>query len=86
MIHHPSNGFNMFFFLALNIDENVVKVHNNEDIELFCQDLINIALKHGWYIGQSERYYLVLQLAVVGLENRFPFITFSNSHLMIGIS
>ncbi len=29
------------------MDENIVKVHNNKDIKLFHQNLVNVALKCG---------------------------------------
>ena len=37
----------MLFILALSVDENVIKVHYQENDKLFCQDLVNVALKHG---------------------------------------
>ena len=37
------NGINMSLAWVLNIDENVIEVNNDENIEFFGQDLINIA-------------------------------------------
>lgn len=45
LLQYPLNSFYILLFLALGIDENVIKVYNNKNIEFLCQDLINIALK-----------------------------------------
>ncbi len=35
----------MAFFLIFDIDENVIQIYNNEDIKLFYQNLVDIALE-----------------------------------------
>ena len=37
--------------LILSIDEDVIQIHNDKDIKLFSQDLVDIALEAGWSIG-----------------------------------
>ncbi len=76
----------MFFFLAFSINENVVEVHNTKNVRLFYQDFVDVVLKHGWCIDQSKRHYLVLEVAIIGLESRFLFIAFFNLHLKVDIS
>ena len=76
----------MFFAFALSIDKDVIQVYYHKNVELFCQNLIDINLKYGWYVSQSKRHNLVLKVAIVGLESCLPFVFFSNSHLMVGIS
>ncbi len=75
----------MFFALALSVDENIIEIHYYEDVELFGQDLVDIALKRGRCIGQSERHDLVLEMAVAGLEGHLLFIAFPDPHLMVSI-
>ena len=75
----------MLFAFALGIDKNVIKVHYYKNIELFCQDLIDIALEYGQCIGQSKKHYLVFEMAITSPESHFLFITFPNPHLMVGI-
>ena len=41
----------MFFSLIFNLNKNVVKVYNNKNVRIFCQDLIDIVIKCGLYIG-----------------------------------
>ena len=41
----------MTLTLILNVDENVIQIYDNEDIKLFCQDLVDIALEAGQSIG-----------------------------------
>ncbi len=76
----------MAFSFIFSINENVIQVYNNEDIELFYQNLVNIALISGWYIGQAKRHYLILEIAIMGPKGHLLFITFSDPHSMIGIS
>ena len=75
----------MFSTLALSIDEDVIKVHYHKNIELLCQDLVDIILEYGQCIGQSKKHNLVLEMAIVGPESRLLFVSFSNLHLMISI-
>ncbi len=75
----------MLFAFAFGIDENVIKVHYHKNVEHLCQDLIDVALEHGRYIGQSKRHHLVLEIAIAGPEDYHPFIVFPDPHLMIGI-
>ena len=46
-IKHPPHRFHLTLALVLGIDEDVIQVHDNEDIKLFCQDLIDITLEAG---------------------------------------
>ena len=75
----------MLLTFALNVDEDVIKVYYYKNVELLHQDPIDIALERGWCIDQSKRHNLVLKVAIAGLESRLLFISFPNSHLMVGI-
>ena len=75
----------MLFAFTFGIDKDIIKVHNHENIELFCQDCIDIALKCDWCIGQSKTYHLVLKIAIADSENSFSFIAFFDLYLMIGV-
>ncbi len=37
----------MFFSLAVSIDENIIKVHNNKNVKFVYQNLVDIVLKRG---------------------------------------
>ncbi len=75
----------ILFDFPLSVDEDVIKVYYHENVKLFYQDLIDIALKCGLYIGQFKRHNLVLKMAIAGLEDRFLFISFSNPYLIVDI-
>ena len=85
MLQHLLYGFHVFFALALSVDEDVIEVHYHKNVEFFGQDLVDVALESGWYVGQSKRYILVIKVAIAGSEGRLLFVDFSNSHSMIGI-
>ncbi len=86
LVQHPSNGLDVLFALVFSVDEDVIKVHYHEDVELLCQDLIDITLKRVQYVGQSKRHDLVLEMTIAGPEGRLPFLAFPDPHSMIGIS
>ena len=76
----------MFFSLVFGIDEDVIKVYYHKNIELFYQNLINVALKCSRYIDQCKKHYLILEIIVAGFESHFSFISFSDLHLIIDLS
>ncbi len=75
----------MLFALALSVDEDVIEIHYHENVKLLGQDLVDMVLKCGQYIGQSERHDLVLKMAIAGLESRLLFIAFPDPPKMVGI-
>ncbi len=75
----------MLFVFAFGVDEDVIKIHDYENIELLCQDLVDIALEHARYVGQSKRDDLVLKVVIACPEGRLPFIAFLDPHSMVGI-
>ena len=68
---------------VFGIDKDVIKVNNDKNIKFLGQDLINIALEAGRYVRQLKSYYLVLEMAVLSLESRLPFIAFFYPHPMV---
>ena len=60
----------MLFFLIFSINKNVIKVHNNKNIELLYQVFIDVILKYSWYVYQAKRYYLVLNIGKLFLVNQ----------------
>ncbi len=75
----------MLFVFAFSVDKDVIKVHYHENVKLLCQDLINIALERGQWVGQSKKHHLILKMAIMGPKGRLPFVSFPNPHLMVGI-
>ncbi len=75
----------MLFALVFSVDEDVIEVDYHEDVELLCQDFVDVTLKRGRCIGQFERHDLVLKMTIVGLEGHLPFVSFFDPHSMVGI-
>ncbi len=86
LVQHLSDGLYMLFALTLSVNEDVIEIHYHENVELLGQDLVDVTLKRGRCIGQSERHDLILKMAIAGLEGRLPFIAFPDPHSMVGIS
>ena len=84
LIKDPTYCLDVAFPLVFGIDEDIIQIHNDEDIEFFRKNLIDIALECCRSVGQSKRHHLILEMAVSGLESNFPLISFANSHSVIG--
>ncbi len=76
----------MLFAFVFSVDEDVIKVYYHENVELLCQDLVDVTLKCGQCIGQSKRHDLIFKMTIVGPDGRLPFIAFLDPHSMVGIS
>ncbi len=85
LVQHPLNGLYVLFTFALDVDEDVIEVYYYKNVELFCQDLVDVARKCGRYIGQSKRHDLIFKVTIVSLKGCLTFITFLDLHLMVGI-
>ncbi len=85
MVQHRSDGLYLLFAFVLGVDEDVIELHYVKNVELFCQDLVDVTLKYGRHIVQSKRYDLIFQITIAGPEGRLPFIAFPDSYSMIGI-
>ncbi len=85
LFQHLLNYFHVLFAFTFSIDEDVIKVHYHKNVKLVYQDLVDIALKYGRYVSQSKKHDLVLKVVIASPEDRLPFVTFPDPHLMIGI-
>ena len=50
-VQNPSNGFDVSLPWIFDIDKNIIQIYNDKDIELFRQDLIDIALEASRCVG-----------------------------------
>ncbi len=75
----------MLFTLVVGVDEDVIEVYYLKNVELLCQDLVNVILKRGQCIGQSKRLDLIFKVTIAGLEGCLPFLAFPDPHSMVGI-
>ncbi len=75
----------MLFAFAYDVNKNVIKVHYHENVKILCQDLVDVALKHGRCIGQSKKHDLVLKVAITSLKGHLLFIIFFDSHMIVSI-
>ncbi len=78
-------GFHLWLAGVLGIDQNVVQIHDNKDVKLLSEDLVNIPLEASRCVGKTKKHDLILEVAVLSSESSLPFIPFSNPHLLVGI-
>ncbi len=76
----------MLFALTLSVDGDVIEIQYCKNVELLGQDILDLILKRGQCVGQSEKHDLVLEMAVAGPESRLSFIVFPDPHSMVEIS
>ena len=82
-LKNPLNGINVNLAWVLSVDEDVIKVNNDENIEFLGQDLVNIALEANKCIRQPKRYYLIFEIAVSSSESCFQFIALFYPYPMV---
>lgn len=70
----------------LSIDQDIIKIHYDQNIKLFCKNLVDIALIIGRYIKKFKKYDLILRVAITSLKASLLFVTFLNSYLIIDAS
>ena len=73
------------FSFIFGIDKDIIQIYNNEDIKFFYKNLIDVALECCWSVGQFKKHYLILEVAISGPKSGLSFISFANSHPVIGI-
>ena len=44
------HGFHVIPSLILSVDEDVIQIHDDKDIKLLCQDLVDVTLEACWGI------------------------------------
>ena len=84
LVKNPTYCLDMAFAFIFGVDKNIIQIHNDKNIEFFCEDLIDVALEYCRSAGQSKRHYLIFEVAVSGPKSSFPLIFFANSHPLIG--
>ena len=85
MSHDPLDGFHITLGSIFSQNQDVIKIYNDENINFFYRDFVDVTLKASSGIRKTKKYNLVLEIAVSCLESYFPLIFFSNSHSMICI-
>lgn len=70
----------VYFF---NIDQDIIWVDNDKNVQIFAKDFVNISLETCLSIRQTNRYYLVLKIAISGTKPGLLFITFFDPYPMI---
>ena len=75
----------MILASVFNINQNVIKVHNNENIKFFYQNFIDVVLEAGGGVRKTKKHNLVLEIAVPYLEDCFLLVTLLSFHPIICI-
>ena len=83
-LENSLDSINVSLAWILSVDEDVIKVNNDEDIKFLGQDFVNIAPEAGRGVGQPKRHHLILEVAVSSPKSRFPFIVLVYPHPMVG--
>jgi hypothetical protein len=58
--------------------EDVIKVHDAEDIEEFTETIISVSLERCRSVGETERHNEVFEVTIASTKGGFVFISFRN--------
>lgn len=68
LFEDPADGFNVGLAKVSRIDQGIAQIHGTEDIELFGEDLDEVALEADRSVGKSERHDLELEMIIPSPE------------------
>ena len=84
LFQNPPYGCDVTIPVIISVNEDVIQIHDNEDVELLSKDLVDIFLEACWCVCQTERHHLVLKVAVSSPKRGLPLVPFADSHSMVG--
>ena len=70
--------------VIISVNEDVIQIHDDEDVELLSKDLVDVSLEACWCVRQTERHHLVLKVAVLSPKRSLLLVPFADSHSMVG--
>jgi len=78
---------NMSFVFGnvVGIDENVIKIYDDNDVNHICEDVIHKLLKSCWRISKPFRHYQPLEGTIMSLEGSLPFVSRCNPNKMVSM-
>ena len=71
------------FLWSLAVDEDVVKVHDDETVQALPENLLHELHEGGWGVAQSEGKHEELEVAVPGVECRLGDVVRVDADLMV---
>lgn len=74
----------MTISFIIRVEEDIVKLYNDKNVELFGKNLTNVFLKAFQYSHQPKKYHLVFEVTISSLEYSLLFILFANSYVYTG--
>lgn len=80
------NGVDMILALIFGGNEDIIEVNNNKNVQHLSKNLIDEPLETWRSVWQPKKHFLILELSVTGHKTRILFVSFSISHLILGIS
>ena len=83
LFQNPPYGCDVTISVIISVDEDVVQIHDDEDVKLLSKDFVDVSLEACWCVCQPKRHHLVLDVAVSSPERGFPLVLFPDSHLMV---
>jgi hypothetical protein len=82
------NEAKMFFvfFLGFRVDKDIIKVYNNELVEVFHEDRVHESRESCWSIGETKGHNSVLVKTITSCESGLWNIFLADFYLMIAAS
>ena len=73
-------------FFVVGVYQDVVKIYDNSIVKEVMKNVINKMLECSGSICEAKGHNLPFKGSISGVDSSFPFITFSNSDQMVGMS
>lgn len=86
LVKDLTNSFPVWLAWIFSVNQDIIQLHNDKNIRLFSENLINVSLKTDEGVRQVKKYDLVLKMTVSCLKCDFLFVTFANRYPVISTS
>ena len=73
----------MTISIIISVNEDVVQIHDDEDVKLLCKDLVDKPLEACRCVRQPKGHHLIFEVTVSSSERGLPLVPFADSHSMV---
>ena len=84
-VKYIAYGLNVRLAWIVGINQNVIQIHDNKNIQLFSQNLIDVSLEGSRSVRKIKKHDMIFEMTISSLDRRLLFVAFMNSHPIIGI-
>ena len=76
----------LMFFFILEKYKNIIQIDGNKIVKVLSKNVIHHMLKNYWSVDKTKGHDVILKMAMPCTESCLPFVSFLDSHEVVGYS